>query len=459
MSDTICIMRQGRIVQQGSPGALYDAPVSAWVADFVGKSNFLAGKVAAVDGGTAEIVAGGGPMRGRLVAGGAALAHGRRRRAGGAAGDGAADRAAGWTARGGRVLNRIFLGEHTEYLVRTDGLGDLLALVPRAAEADSGFAPGDEVALAWPEQCRPCAPRRPARHNSANQGGRRCPETAPASRSARPHSWTSSSATAAARSAAAISWASPASARRPQSWARPCPGCGARPALAAGEIGDRVALATWPNYHDPANFEAFTARDRRRRAGQRVRLERGDAGQAAGGRHRLGRVRADQLHDQHLPEAGHHRAARSGAAAQFRRRRQRGAVHGRGQRRRHGLRRAQGLGHHRLHRQHRQGDDADDQLEAVLGHDPGGAVRPGHGARLPADHDRQRAQIFRLLVQLDRSEGAGPGRGAAAQGQAASVRDHQRLPARRCATATPGPACAGPATRRSCIATCPRCST
>ncbi|MFN0116630.1 MAG: PotD/PotF family extracellular solute-binding protein [Paracoccaceae bacterium] len=31
-----------------------------------------------------------------------------------------------------------------------------------------------------------------------------------------------------------------------------------RPAF-AGEIGDRVVLATWPNYHDPANFEAFTA--------------------------------------------------------------------------------------------------------------------------------------------------------------------------------------------------------
>ncbi|NIV73705.1 MAG: twin-arginine translocation signal domain-containing protein, partial [Gammaproteobacteria bacterium] len=25
----------------------------------------------------------------------------------------------------------------------------------------------------------------------------------------------------------------------------------------AAEIGDRVALATWPNYHDPANFEKF----------------------------------------------------------------------------------------------------------------------------------------------------------------------------------------------------------
>lgn len=32
-----------------------------------------------------------------------------------------------------------------------------------------------------------------------------------------------------------------------------------RPTWAQGSIGDRVVLATWPNYHDPANFEAFTA--------------------------------------------------------------------------------------------------------------------------------------------------------------------------------------------------------
>jgi spermidine/putrescine transport system substrate-binding protein len=30
-------------------------------------------------------------------------------------------------------------------------------------------------------------------------------------------------------------------------------------AWAQGNIGDRVVLATWPNYHDPADFEAFTA--------------------------------------------------------------------------------------------------------------------------------------------------------------------------------------------------------
>ena len=37
------------------------------------------------------------------------------------------------------------------------------------------------------------------------------------------------------------------------------PGLITRPAFAAGGIGDSVVLATWPNYHDPASFEAFTA--------------------------------------------------------------------------------------------------------------------------------------------------------------------------------------------------------
>lgn len=35
------------------------------------------------------------------------------------------------------------------------------------------------------------------------------------------------------------------------------PGLRPRPALAQ-DIGDRVVLATWPNYHDPANFDMFT---------------------------------------------------------------------------------------------------------------------------------------------------------------------------------------------------------
>ena len=152
MSDTICIMRAGRIVQQGSPAALYDAPASAWVADFIGKSNFLRGSVAGLTDGGAEIVVADRVFLGRLVPGPASLAPGDPavlavrpemvRLAPPAPGD----------ATTGHVLNRIFLGEHTEYLVRTPGLGDILALVPRAAETPSGFAPGAEVALAWPDR-------------------------------------------------------------------------------------------------------------------------------------------------------------------------------------------------------------------------------------------------------------------------------------------------------------------
>ena len=37
------------------------------------------------------------------------------------------------------------------------------------------------------------------------------------------------------------------------------PGLLPRKAFAQGSIGDRVVLATWPNYHDAANFDAFTA--------------------------------------------------------------------------------------------------------------------------------------------------------------------------------------------------------
>ena len=36
------------------------------------------------------------------------------------------------------------------------------------------------------------------------------------------------------------------------------PGLMPRKSWAAGDIGDRVVLATWPNYHDVANFDAFT---------------------------------------------------------------------------------------------------------------------------------------------------------------------------------------------------------
>lgn len=49
MSNRIVVMEEGRIVQSGTPTDLYDHPVSAYVADFLGNSNIISGRVTAVE--------------------------------------------------------------------------------------------------------------------------------------------------------------------------------------------------------------------------------------------------------------------------------------------------------------------------------------------------------------------------------------------------------------------------
>ncbi len=46
MSDRICVMNKGRAEQIGTPEDIYDRPRTKFVADFIGESNFLPGRVA-----------------------------------------------------------------------------------------------------------------------------------------------------------------------------------------------------------------------------------------------------------------------------------------------------------------------------------------------------------------------------------------------------------------------------
>lgn len=62
MSDRIAIMNAGRIIQLGRPRDLYDAPLTRFVADFLGKSNFLSGRVSALNGGVASVDTPDGPV-------------------------------------------------------------------------------------------------------------------------------------------------------------------------------------------------------------------------------------------------------------------------------------------------------------------------------------------------------------------------------------------------------------
>ena len=157
MSDRICIMHEGRIVQTGSPSNLYDEPINRYVADFVGKSNFFEGQVAEADDSGARIrLADGRTFAGRSPKGVAAL----RRDSHAAlavrpelifisAPRNGAPFEADVESRA-TIKNRIFLGEQTEYLVVAPGLGEILVRAPKHAETlTGGFNTGDQVLIGW----------------------------------------------------------------------------------------------------------------------------------------------------------------------------------------------------------------------------------------------------------------------------------------------------------------------
>jgi len=154
MSDTICIMSEGRIIQSGSPRELYDAPVNRYVADFVGKTNFFDGEVCGLSDGGAAVKTEGGVVLEGLSAKQTILAKGEK------ASLAVRPEMISMSAVGiastndfairGRVLNRIFLGEHSEYLVATEGFGEVMVLTPKSVESQSSsFSPGDEVIIGW----------------------------------------------------------------------------------------------------------------------------------------------------------------------------------------------------------------------------------------------------------------------------------------------------------------------
>ena len=55
LSDVVVVMNAGQIEQAGPPDEIYRRPASRFVADFIGRANFLTGEVLAVDGENVEV--------------------------------------------------------------------------------------------------------------------------------------------------------------------------------------------------------------------------------------------------------------------------------------------------------------------------------------------------------------------------------------------------------------------
>ena len=55
MSDRIAVMNRGQVLQVGNPHEIYDAPADRFVAEFIGETNFLKGRIRSVTAGAAEV--------------------------------------------------------------------------------------------------------------------------------------------------------------------------------------------------------------------------------------------------------------------------------------------------------------------------------------------------------------------------------------------------------------------
>jgi spermidine/putrescine transport system ATP-binding protein len=152
MSDRVAVMSNGVIEQLDEPRAIYDRPLTPFVADFIGDMNFLAGDVVeAADGGFAVDVSPGIVVRGRgqAVKGTRVRIGIRPERIVAAAG------ASGGFANSAdaEVITKMYLGDQIQIVAELPGTGSVVVREQRASAdpALDTIHPGDRIALSWDE--------------------------------------------------------------------------------------------------------------------------------------------------------------------------------------------------------------------------------------------------------------------------------------------------------------------
>jgi spermidine/putrescine transport system ATP-binding protein len=139
MADTIAVMNGGRIEQLGPPAELYERPVTAFVAGFLGASNLLPGAIegpdairlddgtmvrAAVDGRSGRVAAGVRPEKITIGAGGGA------------------------NELAGTVAETAYIGVATQVVVRT-AVGTVQVFAQNMDAGGRVPSPGTTVVLSW----------------------------------------------------------------------------------------------------------------------------------------------------------------------------------------------------------------------------------------------------------------------------------------------------------------------
>lgn len=149
MSDRIAVMSDGEVQQIGGPTDIYEHPVNRFVADFIGDTNFLEGRIVEIEDDLVTCKIGDNSLYQAENSGGHAV------------GDqvtlflrpekitlSAAQDADGET-RPGKVLNIIYLGNQAAFTV---DMGDGIELVAQARPREDGklpFGVGDELSVGF----------------------------------------------------------------------------------------------------------------------------------------------------------------------------------------------------------------------------------------------------------------------------------------------------------------------
>jgi spermidine/putrescine transport system ATP-binding protein len=150
MSDRIAVMSNGVIEQLDTPSEIYDRPLTAFVADFIGEMNFLDGRVTATSEGEFDLVT----DTGVVVRGRGDVADRRTARIGiRPARLSIVPGQATGTANTAKAVvdSKMYLGDEVQVLATLDGGTRMLIREQRAGTDDSHDAirPGDPITIQW----------------------------------------------------------------------------------------------------------------------------------------------------------------------------------------------------------------------------------------------------------------------------------------------------------------------
>lgn len=153
VSDEVIVMNIGEIQQKARPVDAYRTPANAFVANFIGVTNFIEGKVVGIASPNVEIEAEGARLGGivsddKLVIGSACAGAVRAEQIRIAPKYGRLEGLS--TVVEGRVEDCIFEGERVVYEIRVQALGGaLMRVFDHDPESHLQFGPGDDVRLGW----------------------------------------------------------------------------------------------------------------------------------------------------------------------------------------------------------------------------------------------------------------------------------------------------------------------